>query len=227
MRAPGDIPVLGETAETIPTKAFTIHTGSGGSDGISAGGDADIVFGGFAGDVIAGDGDADVLIGDNGEVVYEGSVIAQIRTTDVSTATGSSDEISGGTGDDLILGGVNGSQDVLSGGSGNDVVVGDNGEFIFDHPVDPDLLTLDLIRTFNDGLGGEDVIFGNEDDDLLIGGGDRDFIDGDEGNDLIFGDSILLLHRVGDVTDPRFQTLLGQMIYSRHDLPTDLQGLPG
>ena len=92
-------------------------------------------------------------------------------------------------------------------------------------------------------LGGNDILEGQGDDDILIGGANThnsprgtDYIDGDTGDDLIFGDAVQLQRRdntvdsLGDITNPRYQTLKGQVIYSRTDIPTGDQGisvLPG
>src|SRR5258708_8601367 len=68
--------------------------------------------------------------------------------------------------------------------------------------------------------GGNDTLYGNGGDDILIGGKGNDAIDGGAGDDLIFGDNVQLYRRdvnpyaVGDITNPRFQTLSGTQIYS-------------
>ncbi len=89
--------------------------------------------------------------------------------------------------------------------------------------------------------GGDDTINGNEGRDLLIGGAGHDLADGDEQDDLLFGDNVFLLRRVvGEaafptqtdwngqvvITSGRFQTLCGNILYSRTDRPTDGCGNP-
>src|SRR5262249_26475245 len=63
-----------------------------------------------------------------------------------------------------------------------------------------------------------DVIQGREDQDILIGGASGDWIDGDQADDLIFGDAVQMTRRPGVITNPRFQALTGNHIYSRTDL---------
>jgi Ca2+-binding RTX toxin-like protein len=146
--------------------------------------------------------DDDIIIGDNGELVYVGEgddnfgKLAYIQTTDTSNASGGADTAFGEEGEDIILGGVNGSIDVLSGSTGQDVILGDNGliHFYYDWeadgniqdyasetytPNDGDPSTIDLIRSFHDGLGGVDIVSGEEDSDVLIGGEEGDFVYGD------------------------------------------------
>ncbi|WP_188859657.1 LEPR-XLL domain-containing protein [Marinobacterium nitratireducens] len=146
--------------------------------------------------------DADIIIGDNGELVYVGpsdenfGQLAYIQTTDTSNATGGADTAFGEEDNDIILGGVNGSVDVLSGSTGEDVILGDNGliHFYYDWENDPsiedyatedylpndgDTSTIDLIRSFHDGLGGIDIVSGEQGSDVLMGGEEGDFVYGD------------------------------------------------
>ncbi|MBV1877477.1 MAG: LEPR-XLL domain-containing protein [Pseudomonadales bacterium] len=179
--------------------------------------------------------DDDIIIGDNGELVYVAPGLANfgrlshIQTTDVSNATGGADTVFGELGDDIILGGVNGgvngSVDVLSGSLGDDVILGDNGIIHYNYewesdadvtdnvftPSDGDVSTLDLIRSFADGLGGIDIISGDAGIDTLLGGEAGDIIYGDnntasagadDGGDIILGDN-------GDLF---FATLTGQVL---------------
>ncbi len=225
VRAPGDIPVFGETAETRTKQAQSIHIAFGGEDVIHGGAGVDTVLGGFAGDTLYGD-DAtagagaadggDVLIGDNGELVYDPLVsgeyprIRLIRTTDIANETGGADTITGNAGDDVVLGGVNSSPDVLSGSGGDDILLGDNGELIYDDALDPDLSTLDIVRTFRDSLGGGDIVSGDAGSDVVLGGTGGDTLFGDNAagsggsvdlRDYIIGDNgeILLLNNL--ITD--------------------------
>jgi Ca2+-binding RTX toxin-like protein len=72
--------------------------------------------------------------------------------------------------------------------------------------------------------GGNDVVFGNLDRDIVVGGTGHDMLDGDEQDDLVFGDNVFLFRRGGDdgnlindITNPRFQALIGGLLYSRSD----------
>ena len=112
--------------------------------------------------------------------------------------------------DDLVLGGTAG--DRLSGGSEHDILLGDFGEVAFVDNLPKD------IRTIEPTLGGADTMFGNAGDDLMVGGTFDDRMDGDENDDLLFGDQLVIHRRDGILTDPRFQALLGSVIYARTDL---------
>jgi Ca2+-binding RTX toxin-like protein len=224
-------------------------------------------------------------------------VVEHLFTTDTTETTGGADNVHGNGGDDIVLGGVNnGAADVLFGDAGNDMVLGDNGEFIYNGPADPDLGTLDIVRTLRlpaDALdgpslgggdvisgdagadlvlagtgndtgsggtgddvmfgdfaevtllgnqldtlrstdltqGGSDVLYGNEDDDVIVGGAVGDFLDGDQDDDLVFGDAVRIHRRPEDPTDPnlnianpRFQALRGQLLYGRFDQSPTVQG---
>src|SRR5262249_57995580 len=112
---------------------------------------------------------------------------------------------SGNAGADIMFGGVGGDQiygdraaptAASIANDGGDVILGDNG--ILDFSLDSDLNTLDLIRSFQDGLGGADTISGNAGGDVAIGGTGNDTIFGDDsaagagsadGSDILLGDN--------------------------------------
>ncbi|MCH5377199.1 MAG: hypothetical protein JJ992_24820, partial [Planctomycetes bacterium] len=270
----------GESEMTLFDLVRTESLDVGGADTISAGAGRDLVLAGYGGDTVFGDdatgssgaGDlGDILIGDNGTIEFVSGAVKRIFTADITEATGGADTIAGNAGNDVILGGVNGSSDLLSGGDGDDILLGDDGELVYDDPLDPSLATLDVVRTGDVNLGGPDTINGDSgrdlilggrggdtidggshddmilgdfaevlllanqlhvvrtidvteggadqiqggtEDDVLVGGAFADAIDGDAGNDLIFGDGVQLSWRTDDITNPRFQSLIGTQIYS-------------
>ena len=192
------------TGSDGPTEIKSIHTRGadiGDVDTVSGNAGADLIFGGNMGDTLYGDDAnelagtddlADVILGDNGGITFRGAVVSHIFTTDVTQTTGGADTVSGHAGDDIILGGINGSSDILSGNTGNDILLGDNGELIYDDGADPDLATLDVIRSFTDGLGGIDEISGNAGSDKIFGG---------SGGDSIYGDDNTASSGVADLMD--------------------------
>lgn len=105
-----------------------------------------------------------------------------------------SDEIDGGTGDDLIVG-FNGD-DLLTGGAGIDFLVGDNGDDVLSGDAGNDVLlggADDDRLTGGDGVdllvggAGNDSMAAGAGDDLLAGMGGTDTMDGGAGNDVLIG----------------------------------------
>jgi len=158
----------------------------GGSETIEGNSGDDIILGGPAGDPdIQGNSGNDTILGDNGEIVLDGGDLVSIDTRDEEF--GGADTIQGNIGDDIIIGGPNGSSDVINGNEDDDIILGDNG--LIDFNADGDLKTLDLIRSENDNIGGDDFLYGNDGEDVIMGGKGGDTIDGDEKDDIILGDN--------------------------------------
>jgi Ca2+-binding RTX toxin-like protein len=220
------------------TLAAAVSNALDGVDHISGNDSGDYIFGGGEQDVIYGFADAnaawtdiankqplqglsdnDVILGDNGEIHFNPNEVANriifITTTYVPGDSGKSDVIDGDFDNDIILGGLNSSSDVLNGDVGQDIIIGDQGAVYFDdNPAtledegDGNLDTLDLVRSFRDGIGGIDIISGDAGDDVLIGGTAGDFIYGDnatasnganDGEDIMLGDNadIFLVGNIG------------------------------
>jgi Ca2+-binding RTX toxin-like protein len=130
-------------------------------------------------------------------------------------------------------------------GDFDDIIFGDHGEII-QNVADPnlppillqkiqttELSTVLAINSLELQNGNDDIIFGHLGRDILIGNAGNDAIDGDEADDLIFGDNVFLERRDGDdsnlvddITNPRFQTLLGELLYSRSDQDPAFAGAP-
>jgi Ca2+-binding RTX toxin-like protein len=164
---------------------FTTDPTQGGRDTMFGGPGADIMLGGTDNDVMEGDQGVDVLLGDHGKITRDASgAVRQIETID--EFNGGNDFLDGGADNDVALGGT--GSDEVRGGTEDDILLGDNGELIYDDPVDPDLRTLDVVRTTDVSFGGADTIFGNEGNDLAFGGTAGDRIEGGSQNDIVFGD---------------------------------------
>ena len=145
-----------------------------------------------------------------------------------------SDSILGGQGNDIILGdsgivqyAVPGSPDTLLaqfGFGGRGDVIDAQGATL-GTPIDDPRWVFTYVPDM--ALGGNDTIYGNGGEDILVGGAANDRIDGGNADDLIFGDAVQLFRRdviptvIGDITNPRFQTLSGTQIYPTTGLPTD------
>src|SRR5262249_32657258 len=110
-----------------------------------------------------------------------------VMTTDPQF--GGNDEITTGSGNDLILAGSNGSpiddpgNDLVTPGEGNDAVVGDNGKIVL---VNDDVRDIQSIDT---PCGGDDVLLAGTGHNLLIGGVGNDNISAGSGRNVVVGDS--------------------------------------
>ena len=117
----------------------------------------------------------------------------------------------------LVLIGGEGT-DTLGGGAGDDLVFGDTGRVYYLRPSgvtaaypivlggapvtghllnprtgvavpgDGAFLTVDVLRTAETGVGGNDTLHGRAGNDILLGGKGADTANGNEGNDLVLGD---------------------------------------
>src|SRR5262249_32539678 len=102
--------------------------------------------------------------------------------------------------------------DLLHGGADDDIIFGDHGIINVTEPPLPirptDYSVIVSIASAVLDTGGDDTIFGDSDEDILIGGANRlssgvrggDNIDGGSESDLIFGDNVTLTHRAA--SDP-------------------------
>lgn len=179
----------------------TTHPTVGGQDSIQGNAGDDIALGGADNDQIAGQLGNDILLGDNGQVIFSNNQAQTIET--LAPNQGGQDAIAGGNGDDIALGGA--GDDQIQGNRDRDILLGDNGRL--DYAADGDLTTLDQIASTAPTIGGNDVIEGNEADDIAIGGAGDDSIMGNQQNDILLGDNgqILLVDNQIDVietTDP-------------------------
>jgi Ca2+-binding RTX toxin-like protein len=77
--------------------------------------------------------------------------------------------------------------------TGDDLIFGDEGQISLVSGIRQQVVST------NEGTGGADTIYGDEDADIILGGADADTIEGNLGNDLIFGDSGQLDYVGGDL----------------------------
>ena len=164
------VPIPPIPADSDTTDDMDVVDGGAGNDTITTGDDADFITGGSGDDSIDGGIDDDTISGgaDNDYIVGgEGA-----------------DSIQGDGGDDTIYGGLDpvypDGLNIIDDGSGGD-------------PVDPDPTNG---RDVIDGGEGNDLIFGQDDDDTLSGGSgddtlfggiDEDSLSGGTGNDVLLG----------------------------------------
>lgn len=193
-----------------------------GDDLINGGGGDDIVFAGPGSDQVTGGDGQDVIVGDNGALSFvedaDIDTLDFVRSADFSLI--GDDWISGGAEADIVIGG--GGEDHLYGDdlftlneggeptgftsiededAGADILIGDQGEV---------LLTAGLIREVrstdtSNTDGDNDVIHGNQHNDVIIGGVNGnpqpDQLFGDAGDDIIIGDEGEVIYS-SDYIDP-------------------------
>jgi len=159
----------------------------------SANNGTDVIEGGVGGDVlIAGGGitgqtesvtdleGSNVVLGDFGQAKGARLLDAAELVESFASASGSSDSITTGRGNDILIGGE--GNDTLRSGIGGDIVIGDLGR------VNPGNA---LVESMASSASGADSISTDTDDnvfDLVIGGGGSDTITGGLGGMVVLGD---------------------------------------
>jgi Ca2+-binding RTX toxin-like protein len=187
--------------DLIESLSTTAH---GGIDTITAGVGNDIVIGGRLGDSInVGDGN-NLVIGDNGRITASSAntphqlaghalTLGLIET--ITFTDGGVDNITTGTGNDIVIGGMSG--DTISAGAGNNLILGDDGQIDYSRAdrittpgADTDASDIDLIESLSTTAGGGvDTITTLGGDDIVIGGRFGDTLNVGDGDNLIIGDS--------------------------------------
>ncbi|WP_254277881.1 hypothetical protein [Halomonas sp. 3H] len=218
--------------------ADEIHAGDG-DDIVIGGLAGDEIHGQAGDDVLLGDNgrvelvSAEALTPGPGVLPYLGGAVSRIVTTDTENASGGSDLIAGGAGNDIILGGAEG--DVLYGNLdgalpdnqdvGNNLILGDNGELRFDTS-NPAHVYLEFVQSWlggtafdgtlldkpadaSDFVGGADLIYAGDGDDIVLGGLSGDEIHGQGGNDILLGDNGELDFVSGDSLNGEVEILGG------------------
>ncbi len=185
--------VLGDNGAAIfdasPTgsvlrEVVTSDLGDAGADFIFTDAGADVVIGGSQGDSIWSGADDDRILGDNGVAHFDASErLVDFSATDPNQ--GGADVVYAGAGADVVVGGAD--ADSLYGESGDDLLFGDHADvdYVADD-VDPD--TLDLLTSTFPLMGGDDQLFGGDDNDVAIGGTGNDQISGGTDHDILLGD---------------------------------------
>ena len=166
-------------------------------------------------EIDAGNG-RNLVLGDNGEIYAAGSDASRLGAfpmtlglvQTIESLLGGADSITTGSGDDVILGGING--DTISAGDGNNLVIGDSG--LVDWTAaerggaragdDSDPADVDRVLATNPDDGGSDVITTGSGDDVIVGGEDGEVVSGAHissqtavpttvSDDSVLGDSIV------------------------------------
>jgi Ca2+-binding RTX toxin-like protein len=181
-------------ASDIDVIESTSTTAQGGVDDITSGDGQDIIIGGRFGDTIAAGNGDNLAIGDNGRITAAASGAAQLaglpitlgRIETMTSGDGGVDDITTGSGRDIVLGGNEG--DTIAAGEGNNIVLGDDGSI--NYVADADASDIDVIEsTSPTDAGGVDGITSGGGQDIIIGGRFGDTIAAGHGDNLVIGDS--------------------------------------
>ena len=123
-------------------------------------------------------------------------MVQRIETT--QDANGVSDNIAGGSDNDVILAGNGG--DLVDAGTGHNIVFGDGG--LVDYVgADGDPSDIDLIASQAVGVGGSDTITSADGDDIIVAGTAGDRVDAGGGSNIVIGDSGRVTAAVADAPD--------------------------
>ena len=184
------IEVLNKHYETV-LKAATVGVQVAAYSTMREGTADDRLEGGFGADTLKGMQGNDLLAGNgagtewklvNGNWVYNA---AALKKGTGYVADAASDDIQGGTGNDVLLGG--GGNDKMDGGDGNDTLNAGIGDDIALGGAGNDTLNLEAGNDLGEGGDGNDVINAGAGDDVAFGGAGDDSLRGDLGNDKLFG----------------------------------------
>ena len=201
-RALFDVPASA-TPQPIALLLQSLDLDQGGADTLRTGLGSDIVVGGFAADSINASDGANIVFGDHGELegttdtalAQDGLPISLARLATLAPTIGMGDQITTGTGADIVLGGAGGDQIKANDGDGpavfdaSNILLGDHGEIVFLNPLTGANLPT-LIRSVDPTIGGDDVIQSGAGYDMIIGGTGADEIFGHGGSDVIAGDHL-------------------------------------
>ena len=207
----GTVPGADTEASDIDLIESLSTTAAGGVDNITTNGDNDIVIGGRFGDTVnAGDGQ-NIVLGDSGRITAAGMNAPQLTGVPmtfglietIEFGDGGSDNITTGTGNDIVLGGHNDGVDGAPSNSSmparattscsattarsttcvRSVMVPCPGQTT-------EASDIDLIESLSTtAAGGVDNITTNGDNDIVIGGRFGDTVNAGDGQNIVLGDS--------------------------------------
>lgn len=182
-----------------------------GADNVRGGGGQDFVYGGGGNDLIEGGLDADILAGETGDdrLYAEGKIdLAEAIAAGNDEGSGKKgDWLSGGVGDDILIGSAD--DEALAGGAGRDILVGGPGDdnifgganwtaqsfgwFYWEEQAGPDSAV--GLRVFQPVAGetnplddGADIVYAGSGADWVWGSYGDDVIYAEDGDDKVIGE---------------------------------------
>ena len=157
----------------------------GGNDVISSADGDDLIIGGAGNDMIDAPDGNNTILGDNGVINLNSALSNNIFTT--SPSIGGKDTITGGDGENIIIGGAEG--DNITGGVGDETILGDGGTLYRDGDEKVTRVETGDIEDPTGEFGGVDVIDGGAGTDVILGGAKGDQITANVGGKIILGDN--------------------------------------
>ncbi|MCO6418579.1 hypothetical protein JYK14_20800 [Siccirubricoccus sp. KC 17139] len=162
-------------------------TGNEGNNLILAEEGQDSVFGGAGSDtLLGGDGDDSLAAGAGSDYLFGG---AGQDTLDGASGLGETDQLHGGTGNDLFL--VDAPEDLVfeRPGEGDDTIIADTGGTGYYLPANIEGLVLRGSLVFGVGNALNNTLIGSTAANRLLGGAGDDTLNGMGGNDVLFGEA--------------------------------------
>jgi len=161
----------------------------GGDDVVRAGEGDDRIVGGSGADKLLGQGGADLLYGDSGDdLIFGGDgddTIYGGAGNDTIKGEAGANTIEGGDGDDSLYGGTD--NDTLGGDAGADLIAASDGDDTLSGGGGDDCLKGETGTDTLEGEDGSDKLYGGDGSDYLKGGDGADRLDGGDGADLLYG----------------------------------------
>ncbi|RRH73849.1 calcium-binding protein [Falsigemmobacter faecalis] len=176
----------------------------GGHDVIYGRTGNDILIGGQGNDTLHAGSGEDLVLGDSGTATFVNATdLVSLTLTDIERGGHDLIEVDlTDTSDDILLGQA--GNDTIRAGAGDDVILGDNALFSFLHPDEAlegqtaadRMLLVQSVKMQADE--GEDLLYGNDGNDIIIAGFGADLLYGGEGQDILIGDSAIITRRWED-----------------------------
>ncbi|WP_185804539.1 calcium-binding protein [Pontivivens nitratireducens] len=184
---------------TIDVAASTLHLSfpgvlvvdsldlSDGQDTIDGHGGNDILLGGGEGDSITGGGGSDMIVGDFGQTTLSANrVVQDFTAAQVDSTNQGADTLTGGLGNDILIGGgaSSGTVDVLTDLSGTGVLIGDYADIRGARLMEGVTQVTSVATSF----GNADRITAGAGHDIILAGEGNDTVDAGLGTNIVSGD---------------------------------------
>ena len=179
----------------------------GAGDDIIFGGDGDdVLIGGPGNDVLVAVAGNNVLLGDAGDDILIGGsgndTLSGGAGNDILYAGGGNNVLAGGAGDDVFY--IGSGDDIVYAGTGNNLIYGGGGNNViyggpgvdtldYSYAASGVVVSLAAVEAVNNGSGGADVVLmienvtGSAFDDVIVGDNDNNVLRAGGGNNTVYG----------------------------------------